>query len=118
LIDIYQKTYSTLTGLGYPVREQGSYGPNDTPPATLVTYLVQDQTDRSHADNLPTSTTTSVQVAIYSRSPAIVQQADGLLRAAMIPAGFLRAGGRNVPLDADTGHYGYISTYNFYDSEG
>lgn len=117
MTDVYSKTNETLQGLGYPVREQGSYAATDTLPETFATYLVIDQTDRSHADNQPASMTSSVQVALYSRRPAIVQQADQALRAAMIPAGFLRAGGRNMPLDADTGHYGYVSTYNFYDSE-
>lgn len=118
MINVYEKIYNTLSGLGYPVREQGSYGPSETLPETLITYFVQDQSNGSHADNLPTSTTTSVQVALYSQRPALVQQADQILKSVMLPAGFLRAGGRNLPFDGDTQHYGYTSSYNFYDLEG
>jgi len=118
LTDVYNKIYTTLAALGFPVSEQGSYGPTETLPETLITYFVLDETDISHADNLPASTMTSAQVALYSKRPAIVQQANRTLRSVMLPAGFLRAGGRNLPFDQETGHYGYTSTYNFYDMEG
>jgi hypothetical protein len=118
LINIYKQTYDTLTGLGYPVREQGSYGPQETLPDTHVTYFIVDQDDASHADNRPTSVIHSVQVALYSKDPAIVQAADQTLRSVMAPAGFLRGRGRALPFDGDTGHYGYVRTYNFYDMEG
>lgn len=117
MTNVYSRTYDTLLGLGYPVREQGSYAATETLPETFCTYQVIDQTDKSHADNRPASMTSTVLVSLYSRRPAIIQRADQMLRAAMISAGFLRAGGRNMPLDRDTGHYGYVSTYNFYDSE-
>lgn len=117
MTNVYEKTYTTLQAIGYPVREQGSFASTETLPETFVAYQVLDQRDRSHADGRPTSMTSSVQVALYSRRPALVQQADATLRAVMIPAGFLRAGGRNLPLDAETRHYGYVTTYNFYDSE-
>lgn len=118
MIDVYNHIFTTLSGLGYPVREQGSYGEHETLPETHITYFILNQDDASHADNQPTSTTTAVQVALYSKQPAIVQQANQTLKAIMMPAGFLRAGGRNLPFDSDTGHYGYTSTYNFYDLEG
>ena len=117
LTNVYEKTYTTLQAIGYPAREQGSFASTETLPETFVTYQVLDQRDRSHADGWPTSMTSSVQVALYSKRPALVQQADATLKAVMIPAGFLRSGGRNLPLDAQTRHYGYVSTYNFYDSE-
>lgn len=118
MINIYGHTYSTLTGLGYPVREQGSYGPQETLPDTHVTYFIVDQDDAAHADNRPTSVIHSVQVALYSKDPAIVQTADQTLWSVMAPAGFMRGRGRALPFDGDTGHYGYVRTYNFYDMEG
>jgi hypothetical protein len=107
-----------LTSIGYPVREQGTYAQNETLPETFITYFVLDQPNESHADNIPTSTTTKVRVTLYSRKPAIVQQTNIVLKEAMLPAGFLRAGGRNLPFDPDTGHYGYVSTYNYFEMEG
>ena len=117
MINIYNKAYKTLQGLGYPIREQGTYAATETLPETFITYQVVDQTDKSHADNQATSQVIAVQLMFYSQRPAIVQQADQTLKALMLPAGFLRAGGRALPFDADTQHYGYVTTYNFYDSE-
>lgn len=118
MIDVYNLVCTTLGSSGYPVREQGTYGPDESLPDTHITYFIQDQSNESHADNAPTSQTTTVQVALYSRDPAIAQQANQILKGILHPAGFLRAGGRNLPLDPDTGHYGYTSTYNFYEMEG
>ena len=118
MINIYDQIYAALQPLGYPVREQGTYAATDTLPETFITYFVASQDDKSHADNLPQSQVSAVQVALYSKRPAIVQNADQALRAALIPAGFLRAGGRALPFEATTRHYGYVTTYNFYDSEG
>jgi hypothetical protein len=118
LTDVYTHVFTTLSTLGYSVREQGTYGQDEVLPETHITYNIADQDDISHADNRPTATMTRIQVALYSKDPAIVQQANKTLKDLLLPAGFLRAGGRNLPFDADTGHYGYISTYNFYDLEG
>jgi hypothetical protein len=83
----------------------------------MVTYQVIDQPNNSHADNRPTSTTSRIQISIYSRRPAITQGADATLKAALLPAGFLRVTGRQLPIDPKTGHYGYTSDYRFYESE-
>lgn len=115
---VYSMICNTLELLGYPVREQGTYPAGASLPATLVTYQIIGQDNETHADNQPTSTTTSVQVALYSQDPAIVQTADQSLKAVLLPAGFTRAGGRSLPFDADTGRYGYVSTYNLYEMEG
>lgn len=118
LTDFYGKIYNTLLSIGYPVREQGTYGQNEKLPETHITYFVLNQANESHADNLPTSRTSRVQVSLYSKKPALVQQADSVLRAALLAGGFLRAGGRNLPFDKETGHYGYVSTYNYFEMEG
>ena len=117
MINIYDKVYTTLTASSLPVREQGTFAEDETLPETFITYLVLDQSDSTHADNLPSSLTTMVQVAYYSQRPGLVQVADHLIRNLMIPAGFMRAGGRSLPLDKETWHYGYVTTYNYYDSE-
>lgn len=114
MIDIYATTYSALEAIGYPVREQGTYAPGEMLPDTHITYQLIDSPSNSHADNLPTSTTYRVQVNVYSRDPAITQGADGMLRAALMPVGFMRGGGRGLPFDRETGHYGYASDYRYY----
>ena len=118
MADVYDRTVAALSVLGYPVREQGTYQPDEVLPQTHVTYQVIDQTNPGHADNMPISTTTRVQVTVYSTDPSVVQHADGLLRVAMLPSGFLRVTGRRLPLDPETGHYGYTSDYRLYESEG
>lgn len=117
MTDIYALIYDTLLQLGYPVREQGTYGEDDKLPATHVTYQIIDSPNNSHADNLPTSQTTRIQVTLYSKKPALKQGADQAIKAVMLPAGFLRVGGRDLPYNEKTGHYAYTCDYRFYDNE-
>lgn len=112
--DIFSIIYNTLVELGYPVREQGTYAPDETLPETHVTYQLIDSPNDSSADNLPTSTTYRVQVNLYSRDPAITQGADDALRSILLPVGFMRVSGRSLPYDIKTGHYGFTSDYRYY----
>jgi hypothetical protein len=114
-MSIYSKLYHALAPSGYPVREQGSFGAGDTLPETLITYQILDQPDISHADNAPRAMMSYVRVAVYSKDPATLQGADQMLRALLTPDGFLRAGGRGLPFDPDTEHYGYVSEYRLYE---
>lgn len=115
--NIYEKIYTTLSALGHTVRKQGSYSANDTLPVTFVTYQIIDQSNNTHYDNVPTSRTSRIQVTIYSKDPTIVQGADVALKAVMLPAGFLRITGRDLPLNQSTGHDGYASDYRYYEME-
>lgn len=115
MTNIYSFVYDTLLLMGYPVREQGTYAPNAKLPETHVTYQIIDSPNNSHADNVPTSQTTRVQVTLYSRKPDIKQGADAAFKAVMLPAGFMRVGGRDLPYAQSTGHYAYTSDYRFYD---
>lgn len=117
MTDIYTLVYNTLGALGYPVREQGTYAANATLPETHVTYQMIDSPNNSHADNMPTSQTTRIQVTLYSKKPSLKQGADAAIKAVMLPAGFLRVGGRDLPFNAGTGHYAYTCDYRFYDME-
>lgn len=114
MTNVYSIICSTLAALGYTVREQGSYGKDEKLPEAFVTYFILDQPDVAHADNRPTRTMTKVQVVVWATDPAIIQAANDNVKAVMLPAGFLRAGGTHLPLDKDTGHYGYTSIYNYY----
>ncbi len=104
-----------LDNAGYPVSEQGSYGSGESLPDTFMTYLIVDSPNNSHADNLPTSTTYRIQVALYSKQPSIIQGADALFKSLLLPAGFLRISGRSLPFDSQTGHYGWTCDYRYFE---
>ena len=116
MANIYKILTDTLKG-DYPVREQGAFAANETLPETFITYQLIDEPDTAHYDNEPVSKTSRFQVALYSKDPALKQGADALFRSVMITAGFLRSGGRDLPYDKGTGHYGYASDYRFYETE-
>lgn len=115
--NIYELVYNTLIQLGYPVREQGTYGENETLPETFITYQIINEINDTHYDNKIASTTITVQLALYSKKPAIKQSADQLFRSVMLNAGFLRISGRDLPFNSSTGHYAYTSDYIFYKEE-
>ena len=117
LANIYKLVCDTLEPLGYPIREQGTYASNEKLPETHITYQLIDAPPGSHADNLPINTIPRIQLAFYSKKPAIKQAADGLLKSVMLPAGFMRASGRDLPFDKETGHYGFTSDYIIYQEE-
>jgi hypothetical protein len=111
------KVYATLSTIGYPVREQGSYAATEVLPATLVTYQVIGQAPSGHADGLPTGFISRIQVALYSTDPAITQTALRTFLTTMQPAGFLFSSGRQLPLDEQSGHYGFTADFKIYESE-
>ncbi|MFK7692859.1 hypothetical protein [Paenibacillus sp. HJGM_3] len=115
--DIYSLLADTLSGIGYPVREQGTFADENKLPETFITYFVVDTPNNSHADNLPTSRTTRAQITLYSKKPALKQGADASIKAVMLPAGFLRVGGRDLPYNPKTGHYAYTCDYRYYELE-
>lgn len=117
MANVYKTIYDTLSAIGYPVYEQGSLGDDDPMPADLITYQLINKSDITHSDNLPTSNVVRVQVALYSTDPEIKQSADATLWAVMKPAGFMRMGGRDLPFDPSTGHYGYVCEYRIYQKE-
>lgn len=115
--NIYEIIENTLAPLGYQVREQGSYGPAEQLPETFITYTYVDDSNDTHADNKPTSTTYLMRVILYSSDPVKIQNANDTLKSVMIPAGFLRAGGRRIPLEEESGKYGYSCDYRYYEEE-
>ena len=115
--NIYKTVCDTLEPLGYPLSLQGSYADNAIFPETFITYQLIDSQNNSHADNLPTSTTHRIQLSLYSKKPVIQQGADTTLKSVMLPSGFVRAGGRDLPFNQDTGHYGYTCDYRYFETE-
>jgi hypothetical protein len=114
--NIYSLTYNTLSALGYPVKEPGTYS-KEKPPETYITYFIVDSPNNSFADNKPVSRTTRIRLALYSQKPSIRQNADNLFKSVMLEAGFLRVGGRDLPFNSDTGHYAYTCDYRYYEME-
>jgi hypothetical protein len=117
MANIYNIVYTALATLGYEVREQGTFSDDDVLPATFITYTLISKGDIRHSDNEPTSNVSRVQVALYSTDPAIKQAADATLFVPMKAAGFLRAGGRDLPFDPVSGHYGYACDYRLHQEE-
>lgn len=117
LSNIYSIIYDTLQPLGYPVKEQGTYPKDAVLPETFITYLIVDSPNETHYDNKPESTTYRVQLCLYSKKPSIKQNADELFKSVMLPGGFLRVGGRDLPFNANTGHYCYTCDYRYYEME-
>lgn len=115
MINIYELTYDTLASLGYPVKEQGTLGKEL--PETFVTYQLIDSPPTGHADNRATGVSYRMQITLYSTSPTIKQGADAAFKAVMLPAKFMRVGGRDLPFDPKTGHYAYTCDYRYYDME-
>lgn len=117
LDNIYKIIYDTLAPLGYITKEQGTFPKETVLPETYITYFLIDSPNTSHADNKPTSTTSRIQLVLYSKKPSLKQNADKLLMSVMLPGGFLRVGGRDLPFNADTGHYARTCDYRYYEEE-
>ncbi|APM39398.1 hypothetical protein [Clostridium kluyveri] len=112
--NIYSLVYNTLIQLGYPVKEQGTYIDTSTLPETYITYFIVDNPTSSAYDNMLASQEPRIQVNIYSKKPSIKQSGDNLFKSVMLPAGFTRLGGRDLPFNPDTGHYCYSCDYRYY----
>ena len=115
--NIYKKIYDTLITLGYPVREQGTYGEDEVLPETMITYQLIDEPDSAHYENIPVGKIARFQVAFYSKDPTKKQSADSVLRSVLLPLGFLRVSGRDLPFNKETNHYGYTSDYRYFETE-
>lgn len=115
-VSIYKRISDALATLELPYQEQGTMN-KDTLPATFLTYQLLYKGDVSHADNLPTASSALVQIALYSTDPSIKQSAEGTISEVMFTAGFTRAGGRDLPYDGDTGHYGYACDFRYHEAE-
>lgn len=115
--NIYERVYAALSPLGYPVKEQGTFGKDASLPDTFVTYQLIDLSPRGYADNAATVVSCRVQVALYSRKPSVKQAAPRLIKSVMKPAGFKRVSGRDLPFSQSTGHYGYTEDYRFFDMD-
>ena len=115
--NIYEKVAAVLDASGFIYRQQGSFLPTEPLPETFLTYQIINNEDVAHACNKPYACSARVQMTLYSTDPAIVQSANETLKSIMLPAGFTRFIGRDLPFSADTGHYGYTCDYKYYIQE-
>lgn len=80
----------------------------DALPDTYAVYQVIATPPEQHADNAETLRSYLVQVTIYARG-GLVGLPD--VRSAMVAAGFMRAGQRDINYNADTRHFGQSTDY-------
>lgn len=115
--NIYAKVASVLDNSGYVYRQQGGFLGTGSLPDTFLTYQVIAKEDIAHAGNVPYGSQARVQFTLYSTDPEIVQSADETLKSILLPAGFTRLTGKDLPYAADTGHYGYTCDYKYFMEE-
>jgi len=81
-------------------------------PDKYLTYSLIDSPSELHADDHEIGRSYQVQVTIYSRDGlASLPNVDG----AMTAAGFTKGNWRQLPRDAQSGHYGLAKDYNYYE---
>lgn len=81
-----------------------------TLPDTYIVYQLIVSTPESHFDNVEAARGDLVQVSIYSRAGlTVLPDVD----TAMIGQGFMKGDWRQLPQDAETGHYGLAKDYQF-----
>lgn len=105
---IWAITSSALSGLGIPVAA-GHYvdASGDLPDQYVVYRLISDPAAQ-HADDEETLRSYRMQVSAYSRT-GLETLPD--IDAAMLAAGFTRAGGGELPYNEGTRHYGRYTDY-------
>ena len=102
---------STLAGIthamGRLVTSTGAELPNQ-----YVVYSVISAGSSEHYDDAETSRDYVVQVTTFSRAGLVsLPNVD----AAMKAAGFTKNAGRQLPKDAQTGHYGWAQDYTYHE---
>lgn len=112
---IWARVYTALSALSLPLAAS-VYIPasgSELPDSYLV-YFVVSEPAAQHADNVEKLRTYRVQVAYYSRNGLLSMPA---INSAMTGAGFTRAGGRDLPYNPDTRHFGRALDYNYLEEE-
>lgn len=112
---IWEKVTTALAGISTP-KAAGVYIPANGAelPDSFITYQVVSNPPEQHADNAETMQSYRVQVTYYDR--------DGLagmpdIKGAMAAAGFMRAGGYELPYDTTTRHFGLVMDFFLLESE-
>jgi hypothetical protein len=109
---IWETTKAALDSLGIPVAANVNIlASGSTLPDQYLVYQLIADAPAQHADNSETLRSQLVQVSFYSRSGLATVPAQ--VESAMLAAGFTRVGGREIPYNAQTRHFGIALDFDF-----
>ncbi len=109
------KTESVLNALGLPYDYEKYDGSSKQLPDTYLVYTLIDDNGKTWADNTETSRTVRIQISLYYRVKSEALTVPDAVEAAFMAAGFLRSGGRSLPYNKETGHYGRYFDFRLYE---
>lgn len=114
---IWERTNDALTSLSVPMAASAYIA--DTPggglPDQYIVYFVVDIGPEQHADDVETLRSELVQVSIYNRA-GLISLPDVI--GAMTADGFTFVGGRDLPYDLETRHYGLAFDFEYLEDLG
>lgn len=108
---IWERVETALTPLGLPMSASAYIvASGATIPDTYIVYFVFSINPELHADDKEVLRSEAVQVSIYNRTGnASLPDVIG----AMITAGFMFIGGRELDYDTDTRHFGIAFDFEY-----
>ena len=106
-------TYDALSPLNYTVYEDGTV-PAAEAPDTYLTYFIVFEQPEGAANNRDRTLNSRVQVSMWSKDPALTQNALTTITAAMKAAGFLFINAGPQRFNAEIQRYGWRGDYRLY----
>lgn len=113
---IWERTNDALTSLSVPMAASAYIADTGDPvaggglPDQYIVYFVVDIGPEQHADDVETLRSELVQVSIYNRA-GLNSLPDVI--GAMTADGFTFVGGRELPYDLETRHYGLAFDFEY-----
>lgn len=107
---IWSITQTALSGIGIPTAAGKYIDAVGELPDQFVVYRLISDPPVQHADDAETLRSYRIQVSAYSRT-GLETLPD--IDAAMLAAGFTRAGGSELPYNEGTRHYGRYTDFIF-----
>lgn len=106
---IWERVLNALTPLGLPVAENVLIVPSGSSwPDVYITYFLVTGVPSFHADNVEKQRDRTIQVSYYNRA-GLAAMPD--IRGAMTGAGFAAGAEREIPLNQQTGHFGFAMDF-------
>lgn len=112
---IWERVHDALETLNLPcAANKFKADSGDNLPDLFMVYFLVSAPPIQHADNEEKIREYTVQVNVFSRDGLInLPDVDG----AMTAAGFMKGAVREIPIDAETGHYGLGTEFSLSESE-
>jgi hypothetical protein len=111
---IFERVEAALNTLAPVPNAMGRMLMDSGLPDQFLVYNLIDSAPDLHFDDQEASRDHLVQVTIFSRSNLVnLPDVDGAMKA----AGFTLGNYRQLPRDAQSGHYGLAKDYHFYEEE-